>query len=605
MVGSKDFFDKDIDGQVNVTLSPRQPGSSFKPIVYSLAFVRGYLPETQLWDVNTTYSTAMGPYSPRDYDLKERGPLSIRQALQGSLNSPAVQALYLVGVGSTIDYAQQLGYTTLEDRSRFGLALVLGGAEVKPIEHASAFGAFANEGVLNPTSAILKVQDNTGAVLEEWKQPIGKRVMEPQISRLISNVLSDNQARAYIFGLNSPLTLPGRTVAVKTGTTNDFKDGWTVGYTPSLVTAVWAGNSDGTNMKRGADGSVIAAPIWHAYMADALKGTKAQQFAAPEPPTTQKPALLGKVFTQKIKIDRVSGKLATDLTPAEDIVERSYIIPHSLLFYVDKDDPTGSAPTNPANDPQFANWEQAVQMWVAKNVTSTNGTPPTEYDDVHTAGTQPKITIFSPTAGQTISIGGSLHIQATIDSPRTITRFEVVIDGSSLTALGTPPWDVEATLPSSIQDGMHNLLIRATDNLGQRGETQVTIQVGTGVAPTPITIPTPAPAPVVVQPPTPAPTPEPGPSPDNSGMISIKRVSLPRSVTVTLASPEKFDEVDVRFVSSDGGSMLVASAVQPLTSSARFSITHLPSPGAYTLRVIGFDKDGNVLGTAEQGVTVE
>ena len=171
MVGSKDFFDDTIDGQVNVTINPRQPGSSFKPIVYATGFMEGYLPQTLLWDVDTDFKTDTGTYTPHDYDLKERGLVSVRQALQGSLNIPAVEMLYLAGLPHVLDVADSLGYTTLGDRSRFGLALVLGGAEVKPIEHASAYGAFATEGVHYPTSAILNVQDANGTALQTWSQP--------------------------------------------------------------------------------------------------------------------------------------------------------------------------------------------------------------------------------------------------------------------------------------------------------------------------------------------------------------------------------------------------------------------------------------------------
>ena len=301
MVGSKDFFDEEHDGQVNVTLRPRQPGSSFKPIVYAAGFMKGYLPETTLWDVNTIFKTEIKNYSPKNYDLKERGPVSIRQALQGSLNIPAVKMLYLVGVGRVLDLAEQLGYTTFGDRSRFGLSLVLGGGEVKLLEHAAAFGAFATEGVLEPTVSVLKVEDSAGKTLEEWKLSEGKRVLEPQIARLVSSVLSDNASRAYIFGGGNALTLPDRQVAAKTGTTNNYRDAWTVGYTPSLVAGVWVGNMDNAEMKHGADGSVIAAPIWQTFMKEATRDTPKETFAPPAPPDTNKPVLLGKAFQKNVK----------------------------------------------------------------------------------------------------------------------------------------------------------------------------------------------------------------------------------------------------------------------------------------------------------------
>ena len=228
MVGSKDFFDNTIDGQVNVTLNPRQPGSSFKPIVYALGFSRGFLPQTQIWDVNTTFKTDVGDYTPHDYDLGQRGPLTLRKALQGSLNIPAVKMLYLNGITRVLDLADKLGYTTLQDRSRFGLSLALGGAEVKPIEHASTFATFANDGVRMPVASILSVTDHDGTILQQWQPSEGTRVIDSQAVRLLSSVLTDTQARAYIFSpaaLNN-LSLPDRPVAAKTGTTNDFNDAW-------------------------------------------------------------------------------------------------------------------------------------------------------------------------------------------------------------------------------------------------------------------------------------------------------------------------------------------------------------------------------------------
>ncbi|MCX6795992.1 MAG: transglycosylase domain-containing protein, partial [Candidatus Falkowbacteria bacterium] len=244
MVGSRDYFNDDIDGQVNVITSQRQPGSSIKPIIYSAAFIKGYTPNTILFDVVTNFSTSDTPYEPHNYDSKEHGPVTMRQALAGSLNVPAVKTLYLAGVDNVLNLAQDFGYTTFSDRSRFGLSLVLGGGEVKPIEHFNAFSAFAREGIIHPVTGLLKVEDSAGNVLEEYKDDAGKQVIDPKIAREINNILSDNSARAFIFGEKNYLTLDNRPVAAKTGTTNDYHDAWTIGYTPSIVTGVWVGNSD-------------------------------------------------------------------------------------------------------------------------------------------------------------------------------------------------------------------------------------------------------------------------------------------------------------------------------------------------------------------------
>jgi membrane peptidoglycan carboxypeptidase len=209
-------------GEYNVVLSARQPGSSFKPIVYAAAFEKGYTPDTTLWDVDTVFKTDLKDYIPKNYDFKEHGPVSIRAALQGSLNIAAVKALYLVGVGRVIDFAETLGYSTLGDRSRFGLSLVLGGGEVKLLEHAGAYAAFANDGILQPSSAILRVEDASGNVVQEWKPSEGKRVVSEATARRITDVMADNQARAYVFGTRSALTLGDRPSAAKSGTTNIF-----------------------------------------------------------------------------------------------------------------------------------------------------------------------------------------------------------------------------------------------------------------------------------------------------------------------------------------------------------------------------------------------
>ncbi|HLD34818.1 MAG TPA: transglycosylase domain-containing protein, partial [Patescibacteria group bacterium] len=324
MVGSKDYFDQEIDGQVNITTSKRQPGSSLKPLVYAAAFIKGYTPNTILYDVITNFSNdATKPYEPRNYDSAEHGPVSIRKALAGSLNVPAVKAIYLAGIKNVTNLAFDLGYTTLSDPDRFGLSLVLGGGEVKLIEHANAYSAFAREGVLHPVSAILRVEKPDGTVLEEFQEN-EKKVLDPKIARQINDVLSDNGARAYIFGERNWLTLGTRPVAAKTGTTNDYRDAWTMGYTPSIVAGVWVGNNDNSEMKRGADGGVVAAPIWHNFMEKVLGDTPIEKFKPAEIPTTGKAMLDGQVDTGNIvKIDKISGLLATEYTPAHLIIEKS------------------------------------------------------------------------------------------------------------------------------------------------------------------------------------------------------------------------------------------------------------------------------------------
>jgi 1A family penicillin-binding protein len=271
MVGSKDYYDKSIDGQVNVAISPRQPGSSFKPFAYAEAFEKGYQPENMLYDIPTNF----GPdgsgqdYKPNNYDGTFHGLVSMRQALAGSLNIPAVKTLYLAGINDTLDLAHRLGISTLNDNNRYGLALVLGGGEVTLLDETASYSVFANDGKKNPSTGVLKIVGSDGNTFFESSAQ-NSQVIHSEIARKINSVLSDNNSRSLIFGSNSKLYIPGHQVAAKTGTTQEFHDAWTVGYTPSIATGVWVGNSNNDAMKSGADGSYVAAPVWNDFMTQAL-----------------------------------------------------------------------------------------------------------------------------------------------------------------------------------------------------------------------------------------------------------------------------------------------------------------------------------------------
>ncbi|MBI2587871.1 PBP1A family penicillin-binding protein [Candidatus Azambacteria bacterium] len=337
MVGSRDYFDETHDGNVNVSIRLRQPGSAFKPFAYARAFEKGLTPNTVLFDLPTEFATpGTKSYQPQNYDGRFRGPVTMRQALAQSLNVPSVKVLYLAGVKETIDLTEAMGITTLKDRARFGLSLVLGGGEVKLLELVSAYGAFSQDGILHPKTAILKIEDANGEILEEYHDA-SRRVLEPQIARLISNILSDNEARAAIFGTQSPLFFPDRRVAAKTGTTQDNRDAWVVGYTPSLVAGVWAGNNDNSEMERGGAGILAAGPLWHEFMTEALHDMPDESFPAPEPIETEKPILNGEYL--------IEGEV------------------HDTLWWVSKENPQGPPPAEPAQDPQFFNWEEPVRAW--------------------------------------------------------------------------------------------------------------------------------------------------------------------------------------------------------------------------------------------------
>ncbi|MEK7194068.1 MAG: PBP1A family penicillin-binding protein [Patescibacteria group bacterium] len=351
MTGSRDYFDKTIQGNFNAATAHRQPGSTFKPFVYSTLFNKGYTPDTILWDVPTQFATGCAwdnlttdedCYSPVNYDDKFRGPLKIRDALAQSINIPAVEALYLAGIGDSISLAESMGITSLKDQSRFGLSLVLGGGEVSLLELVSAYSVFANDGVRNPYNPILKVYEAGGQILEE-STPSPRRALQEDTARKISSILSDNVARTPSYGAYSPLFIPDRPIAVKTGTTNDYKDAWIVGYGPNIVVGAWVGNNENISMEKKVAGLIVS-PMWRELMDTILPKLPAESFSAPTPTDQSiKPILRG---------DWQTGG------------------PHSLLYWVDKENPLGPTPSNPSEDSQYTNWENAVQSYLRSTQTN-------------------------------------------------------------------------------------------------------------------------------------------------------------------------------------------------------------------------------------------
>ncbi len=280
MVGNRDYFDVEHAGNFNMATARRQPGSSFKPIAYAtLLDTKSVTPATVLYDTQENFGTPKEPYIPRNYDGRFRGPVTLRDALAQSLNVPAVRALLIAGIDTVIDQAEDMGISTLEQRNRFGPSLVLGGAEVKLVELAGAYGAFANGGSYVQPQYVLEVRSGQSVL---WKpDPYrGKLVLHPETAYQISSILSDPYARAPIFGLGGSLAFKDRPVAVKTGTTQAYRDAWTVGYTPSVVVGVWVGNEDNTPLRPGGSGAMAAAPIWRATMDAYLEGRPVEEFTA-------------------------------------------------------------------------------------------------------------------------------------------------------------------------------------------------------------------------------------------------------------------------------------------------------------------------------------
>lgn len=476
MVGSRDYFDTEHDGNVNVALRPRQPGSSLKPFVYATAFERGYTPETMVFDLVTNFAPGSPkPYTPHDYDNKTRGPISLRRALAGSLNIPAVKVLYLAGVNNVLDTLDRFGYTTLKDRSRYGLSLVLGGGEVKLLEHTSAYATLAREGMRHPVSSILKVENKNGKTLEQFTNH-ESRVMDAEVVRKLNAILTDNDARSYIFGSHSPLILPDRPVAAKTGTTNDFRDGWTMGFTPSIATGVWVGNNDNAALKRGSDGVVVAAPIWNSYMKRVLMGTPVETFKPPAPDKVDKPILRGQIDTvRSFSVDKITGKVipesCRDTYPPEFIENRDFKETHTILYWVNKSDPRGPSPARPQDDPQFASWEGAVHGWAASNGYRDIKKLPQENCGLRAPGTGPSVAITSPSSDAVLTAATNTF-SATTSGGGSDVSVSYTIDSVPVGTAAASPYDI-VYANTQFENGPHTFVATATDVVGNKGASSV------------------------------------------------------------------------------------------------------------------------------------
>lgn len=514
MVGSRDYFDPDIEGNFNVTTAHRQPGSSFKPFAYATAFNKGYTPDTVLFDLPTQFSTACDAsgtplpgrnpddcYMPENYDHQYLGPMSLRNALAQSRNVPAIKVLYLAGMGDTIATAKSLGITSLTDPARYGLTLVLGGGEVSPLEMTGAYSVFANNGVRNALTPILKVTDKKGNTLEEWKSD-PKQVLPEQTALLVNSVLSDPNARLPLNGPGSATDFPaGTEVALKTGTTNDYHDVWILGYTPSFAAGAWAGNNDNRPMIKKTSGMIIA-PLWRAFMDEALKKYPSVPFKRPEPIDASLRPILRGVWQggQTYVVDKTSGNIATDQTPPELREERAVPDVHSILYWVNKNDPKGNPPANPNDDPQFQLWEKPIRDWamaqgsVLGAYVTTNWQPtvpsptpsatplpttvPTQVDQNHTPDAAPRITFQKPINGGTYLIANKMVVSIAATGKFPITNAEYYVNGALVgTAQGDNPQFsfVPGEIPG-IQSS-NTLRVVVYDNVRNRAESSVTFNL--------------------------------------------------------------------------------------------------------------------------------
>lgn len=437
MVGSRDYFDKTIDGNFNVTTAMRQPGSAFKPFVYAAAFNKGYTADTVLFDVPTQFSDSCDAYGnptsgnkkdecymPGNYDDNFRGPMSLRNALAQSINVVAVKLLYLVGIDDAIATAKSLGITTLTDPRRYGLSLVIGGGETTLLEMTSAYGVFATGGIRHPYQSIISVSDKDGKVLEKMEDSYSE-VLPVNTTKIISDILSDNVARTPTFGANSSLVIKGTDVAVKTGTTNNNKDAWTIGYSSSVVVGAWAGNNDNVPMKKG--GAALAGPIWNGILNEALKTNPGVSFVKPD------------------EIDSNTRPILLGYWQGED----GYSNVHSILYWIDKSNPTGLRPANPESDPQYNRWETAVQNWWIKNQTlyKTVGIAPIKQNNSNPLF-KPFIQINGIMFGKIYDKNTPINIGINIQSQRPLNKTDVFLNNNLISSFSNYSSQITFT-PSS------------------------------------------------------------------------------------------------------------------------------------------------------------
>ncbi len=591
MTGSVDYFNEEIDGNVNVAIRHRSPGSSIKPFVYAAAFLKGYTPSTMLVDAETDFGKG---YRPKNYDLSQHGPLTMRQALSNSLNIPAVQTLYLAGVKQATKLAHDMGMESLTDPDRYGLSLVLGGGEVRLLDEVSAYGVFANDGLRFPSRAILKVEDKEGTLFDaNEKPPTGEQVLPSQISRLVTNVLSDNNARALVFGTGSPLQLGSRPVAAKTGTAQEFRDGWTMGFTPSLVAGVWTGNNDNTPMKSRSDGVVTAGPIWNSFMRQALAGTPIEQFVAPEVAKDVPYSVL------KGELPEVKGRWVPETStvytvdcPVNIGQIKTFKELHSILYYVRRDAPLGPPPARAEDDPQFDNWESAVSAWRDKhNVEKKDvleepiyvASLPTPTCNIGNEEDIPKVNIIEPDS--TILRSSPVTVRVEIDSPQPIKEVRFLLDGQQIASRSaSDPFVASFSFPEG-QTGRRTLQVLAITENSLVGQAHRTFILNPDDSAPAITLHTPQ---------------------NNS---TLRDGNFPFIVKVTATDASGIESVDVLYQKEgESGTKRIGrtTTIAP-TAPNRYEVIWNDSPGAgtYSVYAVAYDKTGNSKESERHTVTIE
>jgi penicillin-binding protein 1C len=591
MAGSIDYFNEDIDGNVNVSIRHRSPGSSIKPFIYATAWQNGYTPDTILIDAKTNFGQ---DYTPNNYDLTERGPVTMRTALANSMNIPAVKTLYLAGVKNAAKLAQSMGMTSLDDPDRYGLSLVLGGGEVRLLDEVSAYGVFANDGVRHPHRAILSISNQEEELFNITEtETAGEQTITSQLARTVSDVLSDNNARALTFGTRSHLQLGSRPVAAKTGTTQDFRDGWTLGYTPSIAVGVWAGNNDNSPMGKNAPGANTAAPIWNAFLKQALDGTSIEQFVEPEPEKNISHGILkGELPEIKGKWESSTNILYTNNCPIALGKPTTFKEIHNILFYITRTNPQGKSPTNAHEDSQFKRWEEGVEAWRIKHNEEnkdnpeepqyTGSLPVTECSPVDSED-MPKISIVEPDA--TVLKNSPTTVKVEVDSPKELKEVRFVFDGKEI-AKKKPSDSLSVKLEfDSTFSGRKTLLVMAITKDNIIGRAHRTFIINPDDSPPSLTLHT----------------------PKNNSVFQAE--SFPITAKVTAADASGIELVDVLFTKEGqpGTQRIGRTSTQHPSIPNRYEMIwgDSPGPGTYTIYAVTYDKTGNTTESDKHTVTID
>jgi penicillin-binding protein 1C len=498
MVGSLDYNNKEIDGQVNMALAERQPGSSFKPYVYLTALQQGMTPATMILDVATAFPQADGSYyRPENYDRKYHGPVTLRDALARSYNIPAIKVMEQVGVANALRTAHRMGINGLNRGLNFyGLSLVLGGGEVSLLDHTYAYSVLANSGnmvgeardptqvqsgyrTLDPVS-ILQVRDSDGNVLKKYEAPQAERVFSAEVAYLMQDIMSDDNARAPAFGAGTALTLPDRRVAAKTGTTNGFKDNYTMGYTPQATVGVWVGNTDNESMKD-VTGLSGAAPIWNAVMQKVHEGQPAIWYDVPPGivqrgvclpsgllPTPECQQQRSELFVagteptisdsiwQAFDIDRETGLLAGPNTPPDRIEKKVYeILPREAADWV-RDNNIAQPPTERSSlrpedfDPDSAIISPTVGSYIGRQIEIIGNARGGPYKVEIGAGVEPaEWTQVGPEHGEEIQ-NGILERLDTTTLPEGPYTLRLTVNRGEGPKITTVPVTIDNTPPSLV-----------------------------------------------------------------------------------------------------------------------------------------------------------